>query len=191
MSLTNGMLLYHGSYVQVDAIDLGQCYEGKDFGRGFYLTSDASQAKRFISTSLKKAKDIGEAPGGQSFGFVSSFEYVAPPVPLAIYEFSEADAEWLWFVSVNRRASLAAAFEGKRLPYALAADIVIGKVANDATNPVIATYLNGLYGPVDSERAVRTAVENLLPSRLKDQFCFKTDAAISCLEFKGATRYDV
>ena len=33
------------------------------------------------------------------------------------------------------------------------AERVIGKIANDTTNPVITTYLNGLYGDVKSDKA--------------------------------------
>ncbi|WP_196814247.1 DUF3990 domain-containing protein [Butyrivibrio sp. LC3010] len=40
MKLKDGMLLYHGSYTSVENIDLNQCMNGKDFGKGFYLTSD-------------------------------------------------------------------------------------------------------------------------------------------------------
>ena len=38
--LKNGMFLYHGSYAKVEKIDLGMCANAKDFGKGFYLTSD-------------------------------------------------------------------------------------------------------------------------------------------------------
>ena len=37
--MKDGMLLFHGSYVPVENIDLSKCFSGKDFGRGFYLTS--------------------------------------------------------------------------------------------------------------------------------------------------------
>lgn len=39
LTLTDGMLLYHGSFTQVPQIDLHKCRQGKDFGRGFYVTS--------------------------------------------------------------------------------------------------------------------------------------------------------
>lgn len=191
MSLSDGMILYHGSYTRVESVDLGKCFEGKDFGKGFYLTSDEDQAIRFIATSLGKARDIGAVPSDQTFGYVSRFEFVSPPDPLASYEFASTDAAWLWFVSMNRRKSSAGELEGRLPASVFDADVVIGKVANDTTNPVIATYLNGLYGPIESDRAVRTAVDNLMPDKLKDQFCFKSEAAVACLEFKGAVRYDV
>lgn len=32
------MILYHGSNVAIDKIDLAKCRPYKDFGKGFYLT---------------------------------------------------------------------------------------------------------------------------------------------------------
>ena len=33
------MRVYHGSYTQIEEIDLAKCEIGKDFGQGFYVTS--------------------------------------------------------------------------------------------------------------------------------------------------------
>ena len=41
--LTDGVVLYHGSYCEVRSPDLGMCAKYKDFGRGFYLTSSLEQ----------------------------------------------------------------------------------------------------------------------------------------------------
>lgn len=49
------MKLYHASYTIVRDIDLSKCEQDKDFGKGFYLTTDFSQAKSFIKTSCLKA----------------------------------------------------------------------------------------------------------------------------------------
>lgn len=34
------MILYHGSNVPIDVIDLSKSRPGKDFGKGFYLSAD-------------------------------------------------------------------------------------------------------------------------------------------------------
>lgn len=44
IELQDGMLLYHGSYIDIPEIDLNRCFGGLDFGRGFYLTSSYEQA---------------------------------------------------------------------------------------------------------------------------------------------------
>ena len=39
LELKDGFVLYHGSYCEVKAPDLGKCAKRKDFGQGFYLTT--------------------------------------------------------------------------------------------------------------------------------------------------------
>ena len=187
--LKDGMLLFHGSYIAVEHIDLNKCMQGKDFGKGFYLTSDPSQARSFIRSSLYKAQMIGAVLPSQNYGFVSSYRFHSPKEGIRYYEFPDAEKEWLWFISLNRRRKLAEDLRQLINPNLFNAEIVVGKIANDTTNPVITTYLNGLYGSITSENAVRTAINQLMPDHLSDQFCFLTESAISCLEFQEARKY--
>lgn len=73
-NLSDGMLLYHGSYMVVDTPDLAKCAEKKDFGKGFYLTTSKKQAENFIRPSIKKAIAQGLIPENQRFGYVSVFK---------------------------------------------------------------------------------------------------------------------
>lgn len=52
--LTEGMLLYHGSYTEISAIDLKYSKRTLDFGKGFYLTSSYEQALNYIPSAVKK-----------------------------------------------------------------------------------------------------------------------------------------
>lgn len=189
MKLQDGMLLFHGSYCPVESIDLSQCNRGKDFGRGFYLTSDAWQARDFINSSLKKAKQSGDAPMNQKFGYVSTFRYYDRKLPA--YEFETTDKEWLWFIALNRRRGLAQFLRPMIDKNIFNAEIIVGKVANDNTNPVIATYLEGLYGEFLAEKTIKLAIDLLMPDNLSDQFCFLTGRAVQCLEFVEARKYAV
>ena len=81
--------------------------------------------------------------------------------------------------------------EGRVDVEVFAADIVIGKVANDQTNPTITAYLNGFYGDILSDRAVNFAIEELLPNKLEDQCCFLNKKAVNCLTFQEARKYAV
>ena len=189
MKLQDGMLLFHGSYTAVENIDLNRCMLGKDFGKGFYLTSDVFQARNFIKSSILKAQNNGLIPITQNHGFVSSFRYRNPEKNIQVHEFEYADKEWLWFISQNRRKSLSKNLIPLIDPSIFSADIIIGKIANDTTNPVITAYLNGLYGEISSDRAVSIAIDQLLPDHLSDQFCFLTEKAVSCLEFQEARKY--
>lgn len=194
MKLKDGMLLYHGSYVPVKNIDLNMCAQGKDFGKGFYLTANLQQAINFISTSLNKAKSLGDAPQEQNFGFVSCFRYHSKHSDVPYFEFAEADKEWLWYIALNRRKNLAKSLRLKLQEerfYAIAnSEIIVGKIANDTTNPVITTYLNGLYGDINADSSANIAISLLLPNRLKEQYCFLSERAIGCLEFVEVKRYE-
>ena len=50
------MILYHGSNVDIESIDLTRSNIGKDFGFGFYLTASRDQAERM---GRRKAKLYG------------------------------------------------------------------------------------------------------------------------------------
>lgn len=39
------MILYHGSNIQIDIIELSRCNRFKDFGQAFYLSTDKKQAE--------------------------------------------------------------------------------------------------------------------------------------------------
>ena len=188
MRLKDGMILFHGSYAAVENIDLSKCMHGKDFGRGFYLTANPSQARNFIRSSLIKAQNYGLIPINQDYGYVSSFRYHHSQ-SIQIHEFSDADKDWLWFISINRRHKLASVLKPHIDESILKSDIIIGKIANDTTNPVITTYLNGLYGDVQSDRAVSIAIDQLMPNHLDSQYCFLSDKAICCLESLEVRKY--
>lgn len=120
MILKNHLKLYYGSYTKVEIPDLSMCRREKDFGRGFYLTTDRKPA--LMPEELRKWADY---------------------------------------------------------------DILIGKIANDNTNPTILAYMNRLFGDVDSETAMNTAINLLLPYRLKNQLCFRTQKALDMLAYTG------
>ena len=191
MALRSGMLLYHGSYTKIEQIDLELCADGKDFGKGFYLSDDLEQAKSFIPRAIQKAVRNNLVSKNTNRGYVSVFRYTASKLELPIYQFESATREWLWFVSLNRRESVASFLRNKIEPEALSSPIIIGKIANDTTNPTITAWLSGFYGPVNQERSAEIAIELLLPNRLKTQYCFKTPEAIACLTFQEYYTYDV
>lgn len=191
MMLQSGMLLYHGSYTKILQIDLEQCADGKDFGKGFYLSDDLAQARSFIPRAIQKAVRNNIIPKNTHRGYVSVFRYIGNDSSFPVYEFDTANREWLWFVSLNRREKMASILKDKVNPAALTAEIIIGKIANDTTNPTITAWLSGLYGPVEQEQSANIAVELLLPNRLKDQYCFRTQQAVNCLTLEEVYNYDV
>ena len=168
-NITENLTVYHGSYVEVKIPDLNKCKIGKDFGKGFYITTDKTQAIKFAKLIARRANT--------PYGVVN--EYVLSDVKgLKIFEFESTDSNWLNCVVGNRRAQFSELAK-EWTDY----DILSGKVADDDTSTVINAYLLGIYGQIGSEQASNIAINNLEPENLKNQLCFKTDKALSKLSF--------
>ena len=180
MILKKGLQVYHGSYIIVEKPDLAMCRAGKDFGIGFYVTTDIEQAKRFVKLSAGKAQKNGAVSQKLEKGYVSVYE-ISDIDKLKVFEFAGADSEWLHCVAAHRRGSLIINETEKWKTY----EIIAGKIANDNTNRVITAYINGLYGTVGSESADRMAISLLMPEKLTDQICFRTAKAMKALKYIG------
>ena len=177
--LEPGTLLYHGSYCEVRTPELKKCRQNKDFGKGFYLTTDIAQAKSFARLTLEKMKRSGAIPSYSHSKAVSCFEYISK-TPLEIKYFDTADKDWLHCIVGHR---VDGSFP-KIVEDMAHFDIIGGKIANDATNSTIFSYILGAYGEQGTERADDICISLLLPERLKDQFCFRTQRALDTLVFR-------
>ena len=60
------MILYHGSNVRIDRIDLAKCNPYKDFGQAFYLTTVPSQA---MDVALARVDIFGGEPVVNAYSF--------------------------------------------------------------------------------------------------------------------------
>lgn len=181
--LSDGITLYHGSYIEVKNPDISYCAKYKDFGQGFYLTTDRDQADNFALISLRKAVLAGVAKQEQNYGVVSAFKYTAnKSLKSVIYQ--NTDSEWLRCIVAHRQK--------KSYPTLVndlsLIDIIGGKIANDNTNATINVYMTGGYGKVGTTNAENICISLLLPERLKDQYCFRTPKALGCLTFLWSRR---
>lgn len=181
--LETGLILYHGSYCAVEEPDLDKCAKFKDFGRGFYLTSSKIQAENFAKISAAKAKSRGLISENERFGFISSFT-VTDVTGLNCFYFDTADVAWLHCVVAHRRSGAFVDIRNEMAAY----DVVSGKIANDDTNATILAYMGNVFGPMGSDRADSMCISLLLPERLQDQFCFRSMAALSKLQFAKSER---
>lgn len=177
------VVLYHGSYCEVRHLELKYCAKYKDFGQGFYLISSKKQAENFIKTSVKKAMLNGTVPEEQDYGFITAFRFTVTE-DLNVLRYEKADADWLHCVAGHRKRDVFPGLADELSKY----DIIIGKVANDQTNATIAAYMAYAYGEIGSKQADDMCISLLLPERLKDQFCFRTEPALKCLEFAGSEK---
>ena len=112
------MKVYHGSYIEIDVIDLSLCETGKDFGRGFYVTKLCEQAEFW-------AKKKGNRKGKSSFVTEYDFDefFLESSDMIKVLRFEDYNEEWLDFVVLNRK--------NKSRHQVHDYDIVEGPVADD------------------------------------------------------------
>lgn len=178
LNLSDGLILYHGSYCEVKQPDLAKCAKRKDFGQGFYLTTSKEQAESFLKTSIAKAIAAGRIEESRDFGYISTFE-IEFSKNLKIHVFEDADIDWLHCIAAHRKKKIFTEVESEMAKY----DVIVGKIADDATNATLAAYLGGVFGTVGDKEADDFCIKQLLPNRLKDQYCFKTKDALECMKF--------
>ena len=178
LELKDRFVLYHGSYCEVKEPDLAKCAKKKDFGQGFYLTTSKEQAESFLRTSIAKAIATGTIEEGQKFGYISTFEFNLSG-NLETHIFENADVDWLHCIATHQKKKMFIEVEREMAKY----DIIAGKIADDATNATLTAYLAGAFGTAGDKEADDFCIRQLLPNKLKDQYCFKTEAAIKCLKF--------
>lgn len=118
------MKVYHGSLHQVRKPEERRGRPDTDFGKGFYVTTNFEQAKRWALKKQKLAK-------GETKAIVNVYEIddnLLNNPKYSIKKFDSPNEEWLSFVVNCRRSN--------RHKY----DIVFGAVANDTIYTTITLY---------------------------------------------------
>lgn len=155
------MILYHGTNVDFDLIDLTKSHRFKDFGQGFYLTTIKKQA---IELSVKKTLRDGGTPIVQEYEFD---ELHLNDDGLNILIFESPTTEWAEFIYKNRN---------RNEPFFTHNyDIVIGPIADDGVAYLLNRYEEGSFSLEDLARELKY-------KNLNDQYYFGTNKAISLLK---------
>lgn len=121
--------LFHGSTVNIGKIDLAMSRPNKDFGKGFYLSSDEHQAWRMGEF---KALIDGGTPVLNTYLFDESNMTNGD---LKVLTFDEYSREWAEFVFKNRSNKTGELMHGY--------DIVYGPIANDRVGLQMGKYEAG------------------------------------------------
>ena len=88
--------LYHGTKIYFDEPDLKKAKNRKDFGKGFYLTSNYDQAMRW---AIKKLPNNDK----NCTAYVYEYEFDTDNAKeLHVLELLEYNKEWLDFITPNR-----------------------------------------------------------------------------------------
>ena len=152
------LVLYHGSNIAFDCIDLSKSHNQRDFGCGFYCTVLESPAKNWAHRLYMRNFSEGEY----------IYQYVFHQTDdLKIKRFTTLDAEWLDFIKENSTKG------GIQHPY----DVVIGPVADDNTMETIQLYISGILKSDE-------AVERLRYNKINNQVSFHTPLALKHLSFE-------
>lgn len=155
------MILYHGTYMDFEEIDLSKSNKGKDFGKGFYLSDDYDQAlklARFKAIQFETEPIVISYDFNQNILFDGSINFLS---------FDSYTKEWSDFVLKNRLNET----ENNIHDY----DIVYGPIANDKIGVQIRNLL-------EENIDIETFRERLRYIKgITFQYFFGTEKAISKL----------
>ncbi len=110
------MILFHGTYLDFDRIDLSKSNKGKDFGKGFYLSENKEQAEKM---AVFKSLQYGSKPIILKYDFDENFL----KRELSFLKFTKYSKEWADFILRNRMNENDANIHQY--------DVVYGPIAND------------------------------------------------------------
>ena len=153
------MILYHGSYVEIEKPDLKHSRDYVDFGRGFYTTPIYEQAVKWCGKFIRRGKE----------GVVSTYCFDENNMcDLKVLQFDSYSDEWLDFILTCRKGQDTTDY-----------DIVIGGVANDKVFNTVELFFDGLLDKKEAINRLRYEKPNL-------QLCFRSGKALNYLMFEGS-----
>lgn len=154
------MILYHGTNVDFEKIDLLKSKPNKDFGRGFYLSANYDQAKDMAETKVEQL-EYGSP-------IVLQYEVSEEDIEkLQVLRFDSYSEEWAKFILANRNNSSANPVHDF--------DVIIGPIADDRVGLQLWKYETH---SID----LPTLVKNLRYMKgVTMQYFFGTDRAINLL----------
>ena len=155
------MILYHGTNKAFDTIDLTKSKPNKDFGQGFYLSREYSQAMEMAQTKFDQIKT--------GVPTVLTYEVDEQQMnQLKVLRFDAYTFEWAQFILMNRRNDT----DKPMHDY----DIVYGPIANDKVGVQLWKFENQM---IDLE----TFTRNLHRMEgITFQYFFGTERAIKLLK---------
>ena len=155
------MILYHGTNVDFEKIDLLKSKPNKDFGQGFYLSPLYEQAQAMAEVKVEQLE--------YGHPIVLQYEVNGDDMKeLRILEFDSYSKEWAKFILANRNNKSNEAVHDY--------DIVIGPIANDRVGLQLWKYETHAID-------LPTLVKNLQYMKgVTIQYFFGTERAINILK---------
>ena len=154
--------LFHGSNIAIEQIDLSVGRKGKDFGQGFYLSTDLHQAQRMAQIAVER-----EGCGSPVVTTYLFDENHLTDGTVRFQRFDAYTAEWAQFIVANRQNKTNIPIHDL--------DIVYGPIANDRVGVQVQRYLQHY---IDADKLV----EELKFVAPTFQYFFGTEKAIHLLQ---------
>ena len=154
--------LYHGTIESFSNIDVTKGRSNKDFGKGFYMAVEKSQAIGMMNKKFNEAVRRSKSKDPDNFQ-KHLYEIKLKKElfsELKIKYFFDADMEWLDFILACRNSS--------SIPHDY--DLVIGPTADDNTTLCLKYYFDGIYGKIGSDDAKELLMKNLEVENLGIQY---------------------
>lgn len=162
------MTLYHGSTSIVETPDVRIGRDNLDFGKGFYLTREYSQAERWARSLSLRKPELTAVVNTYNLSDDKVMEYRKKT-------FTVYDDVWLDFIVACRRG-------GKEWKMY---DIIEGGIANDKVFDTIEIYMSG-------QISKEVAIGRLRNEKLRNQICITNQDVIeTCLSFQDYTVLEV
>lgn len=156
------MILYHGTNTDFSQIRLDMSRVGKDFGFGFYLTTDKQVATRQAERKLLQY--------GTGAKIVQSYFLDEKKLEgLKVLRFDSYTEEWADFILLNRQNKEHSSLHDY--------DVVIGPIANDTVGLQIRRYTEGIITKAQFLQEIMYHQETM-------QYFFGTERALTILERK-------
>lgn len=151
--------LYHGTNKKFDKFDFNKAKPFKDFGKGFYLTTDFNQAQKWAQR--KGAKEF------VAYIYCYDIDKVQA-CRLNILELLKYDKKWLDFICESR-------IKGKETDY----DIIYDRIADNQYSEISELLQEYVFRNISAEEVIKEIRWN---NSKADQYCFKNEKALSVLE---------
>lgn len=166
------MILYHGTNLDIQSIDLASCRPYKDFGRGFYTTDILEQAQKMAK---RVAKIYGGTPTVNIYEVMDDF---IKNSELNAMDFGNIPSEkWAVFV-MNNRNKLFTDFKSKDCNFDCKYDIVSGPIADDDMAVLFRQYQSSLI-------SLETLINGMTFREITNQCSFHTERAVRLLRKVG------
>ena len=153
------MKVYHGSLVVVEYPKILTPSRTLDYGKGFYTTTSAKQAKEWVERRMME--------NNATCGYINIYDFDEKYLDdFNSLLFPEPTEEWAEFVMANRTDK----------DFTHDYDIVYGPVANDRVYLQFGLYEAGAIG-------IETLIRELKTYKLVDQYLFHTEKSLAALHF--------